>query len=80
MYEQSYEHERHYDKISHFLKIIFARYFNFCSKLSLASLTKTEFEKLNFLLAYTEKIFHVVFGHDVSFIFFSKIKSADIKQ
>lgn len=45
-----YEHERHYDKISHFFKIIFARYFNFCSKLSLASLTKTEFEKLNFLL------------------------------
>lgn len=33
-----------------FLKIIFARYSNFCSKLSLASLTKTEFEKLNFLL------------------------------
>lgn len=47
----SYEHERHYDKISHFFKIILARYFNFCSKLSLANLTKTEFEKLNFLLA-----------------------------
>lgn len=80
MYEQSYEHERHYDKISHFFKIIFARYFNFCSKLSLASLTKTEFEKTEFFTHLDRINISCSFWSWCFFHFFSKIKSADIKQ
>lgn len=76
----SYEHERHYDKISHFFKIIFARYFNFCSKLSLASLTKTEFEDWIFYSLRQNKYFMKFLVMMFLSFFFSKIKSADIKQ